>query len=330
MNIVIIGTGTIAHNRHLPSVMNNPIANLYGVYNRTVEKAQQVAQQYNCKVFEDINCIWQDDDVDAVIICTPPSSHCNIATQALNAKKHVLVEKPMAMSKLEAITMNEAVKANGCILMVSHNQRLYKPHLKAKELIANGEIGDVLTFRTFLGIPGVNLQNDEQQDQWKSSLGEVGSHRLDLMNFLLGRKPTKVFSHLFNVSSLESNADDNGIAIIEYEDCITGTFIFSFTSFGASDRMTQIFGTKGAMTLYSDSSFVTVEKGIEEKQVYTFLDELPQHKIEITDIVDRFITSIINNEKPFVTGDDGIQVMTLIDAIRKSSKDGKWVALEDK
>ncbi|MES5266544.1 hypothetical protein [Priestia megaterium] len=62
---------------------------------------------------------------------------------------------------------------------------------------------------------------------------------------------------------------NNGIAIIENEDCITKSCIFSFTSFGASDRMTLIFGTKGTITLYSDSSFVTVEKGIEEKQVYT-------------------------------------------------------------
>jgi predicted dehydrogenase len=329
MNIVIIGTGTIANNRHLPSVMNNQVANLYGIYNRTVEKAQQVAQQYNCKVFEDMDCIWQDNNVDAVIICTPPSSHCNIATQALNAKKHVLVEKPMAMSELEAITMNEAAKANGCILMVSHNQRLYKPHLKAKELIANGEIGDVLTFRTFLGIHGVNLQDGEQQSEWRDSLGEIGSHRLDLINYLLERKPTKVFGHLFNVWNIESTVDNNGIAIIEYEDQITGTFVFSFTSFGASDRMTQIFGTKGIITLYSDASFVKVEKGIEEKRVYTFLEELPQHKIEMTDIVDRFINCIKNNEKPFVTGEDGIQVMRLIDAIRQSSKDGQWVTLAD-
>ncbi|MFF2853548.1 Gfo/Idh/MocA family protein [Peribacillus sp. NPDC058002] len=329
MNIVLIGTGTIAHNRHLPSVKNNKTAKLYGVYNRTIEKAQQVARQYNCKVFDDMASIWKDNNVNAVIICTPPSSHCDIATQALNAKKHVLVEKPMAMSELEAIEMNEAAKSNGCILMVSYNQRLYQPHLKAKELIANGEIGDLLTFRTFLGNPGSNLQHYKQENEWRDSLGDIGSHRLDLMNYILERKPNKVFGHLFNVWGIDSYFSNNGVAIIQYEDQITGTFIFSFTSFGANDRMTQFFGTKGKITLYSDAAFLTVEKGIEEKQVYSFLEELPQHKIEMTDIVDRFISYIEKNEKPFVTGEDGIKVMRLIDAIRQSSKDGQWVTLAE-
>lgn len=325
LNIVVIGTGSISLSRHIPSILNSKQANLYGIYNRTVDKAKKIALTYGCKFYESLDSIWTDDAIDAVIICTPPDSHCELTIAALQNKKHVLVEKPMASNAQEAAIMVETAKETGYKLMVSHNQRLYRPHLKAKELIANGEIGEIISYRSALGFPRKISAGSEPD--WKNVIGEVGSHRIDLMRYILGEKITDVFGHLYNTFDPHSTVDDNAIVILKHANNIIGTIITSRTSFGSSDRMTQIFGTKGSITLYSECSDILIEKGTEEKTVISFADLLPQNKIEITDIVERFFTSIIEDSELLVPPEDGYEVMLALDAIRLSNTIKTWVSL---
>jgi len=328
LNIVIIGTGSIALSRHIPSVVESESAHLYGVYNRTIEKAKTIAEQYHCKLYESLQEIYEDEHVDAVIICTPPDSHCEITVAALEHQKHVLVEKPMSETAEEAALMVETAKKTGYKLMISHNQRLYRPHQKAKELIERGEIGDILTYRTLLGNP--TRPEPGIEEEWKNAIGEVGSHRIDLMRYILGEEITEVFGHLFNVFNPGETMDDNGIVILKHTNNITGTLITSRTSLGESDRMTIFYGTKGTITLYGESSAVAVELGTKEKTVVNYPDLLPQSVVEVTDIVERFITAVINDSELLVPAEDGYEVMLVLDAVRESSQTGRWVKVGDR
>ncbi|MED4226448.1 Gfo/Idh/MocA family protein [Neobacillus cucumis] len=85
-------------------------------------------------------------------ICTPTPSHFQLTISALAARKHVFCEKPISINAKEAQIMAVAARKSGKKLMIAHAQRLYIPHMKAKDLLERNEIGKLLTFRTFLGI----------------------------------------------------------------------------------------------------------------------------------------------------------------------------------
>lgn len=325
LKVVIIGIGSIARSRHIPSVIESNAAELYGVYNRTPEKAIKISEETGCRVFTSLEEIWKDEQVEAIIICTPPDSHADLAIIAMQNGKHVLVEKPMAETAAEADNMRRAARKYNRVLMVSHNQRLYRPHIQAKQLIEQNEIGKILSYRTFLS--HALEQIDGAVAPWKNVIGEVGSHRLDLMVHLLREPIERVFAHLYNVYDENSIRDDNATVIIKHTNNITGTLITSRTSFGASDRSTQFFGTEGVITLYGETGAVVIDKGHNERTVINFPDLLPQHVVEVTDIVERFIQAALGNAEIFVTADEGYDVMRALDAIRLSSKIGSWVDL---
>lgn len=327
VNVVIIGSGSIAFSRHIPSIQKSKNGRLYGFYNRNFQRTQKTVEQFGGIAYRSLNEIWEDKLVDAVIICSPTPSHCELTISSLNAGKHVLCEKPMAMNIKEAKAMREAAKKSGKKLMISHNQRFYKPHMIAKELLRRNEIGKILTFRTFLGVVG---RNDPTGVTWKNSIAEVGSHRIDLMRYLLGADVKKVFAHLMKLDlTLDTHGDDNGMVLLEYENGVTGIIVSSRTSYNANDRMTQIFGTEGAITLYGEKHLVIVEKRNGEKKVYTLPNEFPQSVVEITGIDEKFIDSIVYDTEPIITAKDGEAVVRTIDAIYLSNEQERWVYLEE-
>ena len=119
-----------------------------------MERAQEMAAQYGGKVYNSFYELVDDPNVDAVSICVENRSHAEICTAALYAGKHVLVEKPMAVTLAECESMVAAAERNGKHLMIGHNMRFDPVHRRAKQLLDRGVIGDVITFRAVLGNAG--------------------------------------------------------------------------------------------------------------------------------------------------------------------------------
>ncbi|MED4226447.1 Gfo/Idh/MocA family oxidoreductase [Neobacillus cucumis] len=99
----------------------------------------------------------------------------------------------------------------------------------------------------------------------------MGSHRIDLMRYLIGSDVKRVFAYLTKLNpNIRASGDDNAMTILEYQNGVRGVLISSRTSYNGNDRMTQLFGTEGAITLYGETHSVIVEKKI-EKKVYILL-----------------------------------------------------------
>ena len=339
VNIVIVGCGSIAENRHIPSCIKSEKINLVGVHNRTVERARKVAEKYSVRYYDGLDDVMKDQTVDAVIICTATKHHSEAAIKALAAGKHVLCEKPMAATAAEAKMMVDMAKKCGKKLMISHNQRFYKPHIKALELIKSGAIGRVLTFRTALGITGPeyssvnNTPNNWYFDKAAAGRGvvsDVGSHRVDLMCYYFG-EPSRVFAYTPTLDKRYSDGklidlDDNAFAIIEFKNGIVGSFITSWTSYNGNDRTTQIFGTEGVITTYAGEDDVLLETRSGENIKYRLPEHGPQSEIILTDIDHQFARCIEEDAKPFVSGEDGLVTIKVIEAMVNSNLQGAWVS----
>ena len=341
VNVLIVGCGGIAGLRHIPALKANPDAKLYGFIDGAPGRAAAKAEECGGKVFDSLEEALKDPAIDAVIVCTPARSHCDISVAALKAGKHVLCEKPMAVSAEDAKKMIAASKESGAKLMISHNQRRYDPHIKAKELLEAGEIGKLLTFRTFLGIKGPEYSSVDGKNagyfskamSGRGVMSDVGAHRIDLMHYIVGSKYKRVLSYNPTLAKTKPDGtpidlDDNSMSIVEMENGVVGILVTSWTSMSGKDRITQFFGTKGVITLYREDHPVVVEYEDGSTAYYDFPYNPDQAETVITDIDKIFIDCIKNDEEPFVTGEDGLEVVLTLDAMEESNATGTWANIK--
>lgn len=338
VNVLMIGCGGIAGFRHIPALSQNPNARLYGFYDGAPGRAAQTAAAHGGKAFDTLEQALADPAIDAVVVCTPTRSHCELTVKALEAGKHVLCEKPMAVSAQDARSMIAAAEKAGKKLMVSHNQRRYDPHIKAKQLLESGEIGRLLTYRTFLGIKGpeyasVDGMNNAYFSRAMSGRGvmsDVGSHRIDLMHYIVGSRYKRVLSYTPTLAKVKPDGtpielDDNAMSIVEMENGVVGLIVNSWTSMSGNDRISQFFGTEGVITLYREDHPVVVEYKDGTVAYYDFPENPAQSVTLLTDIDALFIQCIEEDTEPFVTGEDGLEVVLTLDAIEASNLSGAWV-----
>lgn len=161
--IGIIGCGKIAQVRHIPELNANPDAQIVGYYNPTHSRAEEMAAKYGGKVYDSIDELLADESIDAVVISLANVAHAEASIQALQSGKAVLCEKPMATTLEECEAMVAAsVKANKP-LMIAQNQRLTKAHELARQLVSEGRIGRVVSFRTTFGHENCPMLFDRTQ-----------------------------------------------------------------------------------------------------------------------------------------------------------------------
>lgn len=147
LRFVLIGCGRIA-TLHVAGYKDRKDAELYGVYDKDKQAAEKFATTHSIpKVYSSYEEVLSDATVTGVEIIVPHHLHCALTVQACEAKKHVSVQKPMAMNLAECDKMIEAAKRNGVKLKVYENFVHYPPYLLLKDLIAKGEIGEVVGVR---------------------------------------------------------------------------------------------------------------------------------------------------------------------------------------
>ena len=327
VQVAIIGSGNIAHTRHIPNILRSSRAELRGIYNRNAVQSKQDAEKLGCKAYCNLEDMWDDPELDAVIICTPASTHCDLILAALAAGKHVLCEKPMCVTMEEADEILAAAEKSSKKLMISHNQRYYKPHQKAKELISSGVIGKVLNVRSSLGLnlPPINhisCDNDAGR--------EVLCHRIDLMHYLLDANAEGVFARMTRVDETQTcyhvfQWDDTAMAIIQYENGVMVNFTASKVSHNGNDRMTQIFGTKGSITLYGQKAPVCVELESGETQWYDLTDVPSQREVEKTEVDEAFFMCVEENLPIPITARDGYKVVQILSALYRANEQEQFV-----
>ena len=265
-HIGIIGCGKIAQVRHIPEYADNPDAQLTAFYDLNAARAQELAERYGGKAYDSVEALLADPNVDAVSVCSANASHAQIAVAALEAGKHVLCEKPMATTLADCERMVSAAKKSGKKLMIDQNQRLAGAHVKARELIEQGEIGSVITFATAFRHGGPETWSvDPGQSTWffdkkraaMGAMADLGVHKTDLIQYLIGQTVDEVEAQLCTLDKKVSDGspitvDDNAFCIYHMDGGAVGTMTASWTNYGPEDNSTVINGTKGVLRIYDD------------------------------------------------------------------------------
>ena len=264
--IGIIGCGKIAQVRHIPEYAQHKDAKLVGFYDINQERAAALAEKYGGTAYATVEELLANPEIDAVSVCAANFAHAELTITALNAGKHVLCEKPMAITLAECEAMVEAAKKNGKFLMIGHNQRLAKAHAMARKLIVDGLIGDIVTFRTTFGHggpetwsvdPGLNTWFFDKTRAAMGAMADLGIHKTDLIQFLTGQQVIRTTARVTTLDKKDASGnlisvDDNAVCIYEMSGGAFGTMTASWTYYGAEDNSTVLYGTKGIMRIYDD------------------------------------------------------------------------------
>lgn len=342
VKVGIIGCGSIAEFRHAPEYAANPQAEIVAYYDPNTARAEKLAGLYGGTVVDDYKKITQNPVIEAISDCSTNEMHHIITTDALEHGKHVLCEKPMAISLDEAQKMVEAGKKSGKILMVAHNQRLAAAHQKAKEILTSGQLGRVLTFATVFGHKGPEYWSENKSkstwffDKNRSVFGvagDLGIHKIDLIRYLLDDEIQEVSSFTGTLDKKLANGslipvNDNMISLLKTKKGVMGTLSVSWTYYGVEDNSTTLFCEKGIMKIYGDPQYQIRVSNINDEEVLYKVGQIQTNESQSNSgVIDAFIECIINNTPPLISGEDGLKGVQVILAAIESAEKGEKIKL---
>ena len=339
----IIGCGDVAD--QIGPVFNRAgNSQLVAVMRRNIEKAKDFAQRHRVsKYYSDVDALLRDDEINAVYIASPHYLHREHAVKAANSGKHVLCEKPMAITIKECKDMMKACEDNKVKLMICYYLRLQPAHQKIKELINQGAIGRVIMSRAETGIwrcPEGWFGRKELSGG--GVLTEVGTHFIDLMQFLLG-EIVEVAAHA-DVLVFEYSVEDTSSLVVRFQDGSHGSMSFSYAAPDAGSSIV-ICGTKGKIswpTFVSEGDFVvqvSTHKELPKDKVVVNLETRDKNSEEYrftTDkvsqripMIEHFVDCINTGIQPSIPGLEGLRDQQVILAAYESSRTKRIVRVSD-
>lgn len=223
-----------------------------------------------------------DQRVDFVTVATPNHTHFEIAKTAAEAGFNVICDKPLTFDLAQAEQLGEVVKKTGVVFGVTHNYTGYPLVRQAREMVLNGELGEINAVRAFYiqGWLRTRLESDNQkQAAWRTDpsksgiagcFGDIGTHAYNLGRFITGLLPDSISSHL-KIFAEGRALDDYGTAIVRYQNGALGTVTASQISHGReNDLWIEVDGTKGAIEWHQEEpNKLLVRMNGKPHQLYT-------------------------------------------------------------
>jgi predicted dehydrogenase len=325
----VVGLGHIAQAAVLPAFRHAARnSELVALVSSDSRKLRALGRRYRVEhlcSYEELDALLADDVVDAVYLALPNDMHRDFTLRAARAGKHVLCEKPMAVTARDCEAMIRATRQAGVKLMIAYRLHFERANLEAARLARSGRLGEM---RFFSSDFAMQVSDDNIRLKAKKGGGplyDIGIYCINAARFMLSEEPVAV-------SAIATKSRDPRFK--EVEETLIGTLRFkderlaSFTcSFGAADRATfTLTGTRGSITLdpayeYAQGLSYTVRIG-ERKQVKRFAKS-DQFAPELL----YFSNCILKDQSPEPSGEEGLADVRIIEALHRSARTGRWVKL---
>ena len=358
----IIGCGGIANGKHFPALAKlSDKVEIVAFCDTVLERAEKAAKEYgtaDALVTEDYKALLARKDIDVIHVLTPNISHSYITVDALEAGKHVMCEKPMAINYAEAKEMLDAAQRTGKKLTIGYQNRFRADSLATYDACSKGELGDIYFAKAHAirrkGVPTWGVFPDKSK-QGGGPLIDIGTHALDLTLWYMNNyKPKSVLGSTYqklkdnpmanmfgpwNPDTFET--EDSAFGLIKMEN---GATIFleaawALNMINPKEAQVTLCGTEGGAEMFGkafiDQGYVVFNKAahnqLEQTQpsdaggVFGFEGAtLEQRDAEAKQWVD----AILNDTDPMVKPEQAIVVTQILEAIYKSAETGQVVEFD--
>ena len=313
VNVGVIGVGAMGEN-HVRVYHKMEEANLIAVSDVSERALKKIEKKYGAKGYTDYCELLENPDIEVVSVCVPTTFHHAVVMEAIRHKKHILVEKPIAFTLTEAEEMIAAAKEAGIILATGHVERFNPAVQKAKELIDDGVIGDIVSaFAKRVGplpprIKDVGVSID------------LAIHDLDIMNYLFEEEITQVYGTM-NSSFDDSEFEDHAEIMVNFENESTGIIEVNWLT-PYKRRELELTGTAGIISVdYIQQSIEVYGKFAQDIEII--------HEEPLKGELNSFLHSVVEGEEPVITGEDGLKALKMVIAANRSSKEHRPISLNE-
>lgn len=335
MNTAVIGCGLIGKRRAVIA-STHPRTKLKAVADISKDTACDLAQSLACDFSVDWEEIIRSGDIEIVVVSTPNKFLAPIATMAMKQGKHVLIEKPMGCNVQDALALYKVSLETGQSLKIGFNHRYHPALLKAHDLFLAGEIGQIINIRACYGHGGrPGYEREWRGDPDLSGGGEMtdqGVHLIDLINWFIGC-PLEVVSMLQNAVWPIKPLEDNAFGLLRYKNGIVASFHTSWTQWKNLFSF-EVFGEKGFLDVKGlGGSYGPERLIIGKRKPHGGVPNITEEIFEEDDFSwerewDDFISHLENKSAYFGTPEEGLDVMRTIDALYRSSENGRKATLK--
>ena len=338
VGFAIVGLGRLSLEEILPAFGESRHAKPLALVSGTPEKAKAVAAQYGVPAgsiydYATFDRIADDPAIQAVYIVLPNSMHHEFVLRAARAGKHVLCEKPMAVSSAEAREMVEACRAANVKLMVAYRIQ-YEPHNReAMRWLRSGEFGPVKF------IDAINTQQQGDPNQWRmkkamaggGALPDIGLYCLNTSRAYLGEEPVEVFARQWSTPDDPRfrEVEENVSFMLRFP---SGVVANCFTGYGAHDGK--------PMRVHLENAWINIENAFSYRGQSMRIGHRAGRHAAIDQIaigarnqfaleLDHFAQCITQDLRPHTPGEEGVQDQLLMEAIYRSAETGAPVTLPE-
>jgi len=337
----VIGAGGIADRRTIPGLLLAENAELVAVMDVCMEATKALADKYGIqKAYDCVDELLKNPEIDAVYIASPVIAHYEQAKKAAMAGKHILIEKPLALTIAEGEELINLCKKQKVLFATGLMMRFHAYHEKAKELVAEDVLGTVVSARAQLtcwypDMPGAWRQSMAQSGG--GSLMDMGVHCIDLLQYIIGDKVAAV-SALIGTKVFEYEVEDSATVLMKFAGGAYATVDSNFNiPDNAAECRLEIYGTKGS--ILASGTISQVEGGdfrlllSQDSEYSAIQDRSSTGEAEVnvtfgnmyTKEIASFGESILKGTPLAVPATDALQVQKIVEAAYRASKEGRMI-----
>ena len=323
LGLCILGCGSFAHtfSESLSDVRDG--IDLYFA-SRELSRAESYSEEFNgAGAFGSYNEAVSDSCVDAVYICTPHDLHLEHVRLAATAKKHILLEKPIAHTLEDALEIIRVTKEEGVTLMIAENYRFLTAVQEAKRAIESGDLGTIRLIQIQEEYPfGLGSWRNDNARNGGGVFIDGGIHKVSILAYLSGR-PTQVFAMIVPPGIPGLDGEDGIVVTTRSASGTVGIINHTWSVAKPTERpWVRVSGTLASLNFELGRAWLTIEGG--QSQETRQLDD----KIRgIDPMVKDFIGSIIENKEPSMTGEEGLEDLAMVLKAYESTQTGLPVDL---
>lgn len=347
LRCAVIGAGAIGLD-HLVSLSACPRAASVAIAENNPQRAKEASERFRIsRTYSDYRDLLDQPDIDAVTIAVPNHLHAKVAIEALEARKHVLLEKPMATNAKDALKIVDTAKKMKRVLMVAQNFRFNRHTQMARTIIERGDLGEVYHARGFWvrrsGIPRIGSWFTQKQYAGGGCTYDIGVHVLDCcMHLMRDFDVVSVSGHThskfgrrglgemdWGKSEVDAkkpfDVEDFSVALLKTK---TGKSILLEVGWAAIVPTDQreygvdLLGTDAGISLFPARLLRNVADGFETVQLHVRQTPYTENRLH------HFVNCILDSKKPIVALEESLKTQQILDAIYLSASTGKEVRLK--
>lgn len=327
--VAVVGVGAFGE-FHARAYSEDDRVELVGVADTNWRRARQVAGALGCRPYRDVATLLKRGKPELVSVATPDDQHRPVAVTCAEVGVNVLVEKPIAMTVKEGREIVGAARKHGVKLMVDFVLRFDSRYQKAKEVISEGKIGEILLMSSWRD---VGVEMGRRAIRFSELCRQTLIHDIDIMRWIGGSEAKTVYGRAASKVLLKEGGDDAVIAIMEFKDgsiaSLESNWVLPEKRPTILDSGLKVVGTEGSVDISSKNQGIEVT----DSEGHTFPDLTYFPVVSgrtvgaLRESLRHMVECVIHDRIPLVSGDDGLKALELALSIRRSISENRIVRL---